>query len=261
MRQAALAGRAGEALLNRTDDAGRPVADHEQRIAEPSGAQVLKERSHRLDVLSRTGHQSKQRFAAILADSPGGQHSLPPLTRSQTLGDAVDEQVGDGMLGEIALAEVFVLGPKLLGDLAHRRPRQKPPAGLVGKRVLDVAGRQASRVKLDRQPLEFPRSSRKRRPHARDKRFGRVADLRSRIVHCALRRLHLARPIAIPVARFLALAAFITPPAKHVAHFAFERLLDDQAQRQMHQIASPGRRPQVSVHQGAKLLARTRRRG
>ena len=114
------------------------------------------------------------------------------------------------MLGEIALAEVFVLGPQLLGDLAHRRPRQKPPAGLVGKRVLDVAGRQASRVKLDRQPLEFPRASRKRRPHARDKRFGRVADLRSRIVHCALRRLHLARPIAIPVASFLALAAFIT---------------------------------------------------
>jgi hypothetical protein len=107
MRQAALAGRAGEALLNRTDEAGRPVADHEQRIAEPSGAQVLKERSHRLDVLSRTGHQSKPRFAAILADPPGGQHSLPPLTRPQTLGDAVDEQVGDGMLGEIALAEVF----------------------------------------------------------------------------------------------------------------------------------------------------------
>ena len=53
MRQAALAGRAGEALLNRMDEAGRPVADHEQRIAEPSGAQVLKERSHRLDVLSR----------------------------------------------------------------------------------------------------------------------------------------------------------------------------------------------------------------
>jgi hypothetical protein len=42
MRQAALSGRAREALFNRTDDAGRPVADHEQRIAEPSGAQVLK---------------------------------------------------------------------------------------------------------------------------------------------------------------------------------------------------------------------------
>ena len=35
------------------------------------------------------------------------------------------------MFGEIALAEVFVLGPQLLGDLAHRRPRQKPLAGRV----------------------------------------------------------------------------------------------------------------------------------
>ena len=31
----------------------------------------------------------------------------------------------------------------------------------------------------------------------------------------------------------------------------------DQAKRQTHKVASPGRRPQLSVHQGAKLLART----
>ncbi len=207
------------------DDPRRPVADHEQRIAQPSGAQVLEERPHRFDILLRSGHQPQKRFAPVLADPPGGQNRFSPLARTQPLGDAVDKQVGHRVFGEIALAEVFVLGPQLLGDLAHRRPRQKPPAGLVGKRVLDVAGRQAPRVKLDRQPLEFPRASRKRRPHARDKRFGRVPDLRSRIVHCALRRLHLARPIAIPVTRFLALAAFITPPAKRVADFSLERRL------------------------------------
>ena len=134
-------------------------------------------------------------------------------------------------------------------------------ARLVGERVLDVARRQAARVEFDRQPLEFPRASRKRRPHARDERLGRVPDLRRRIVHRALRRLHLARPIAIAVAGLLALAALVAFAAKHVADFALERLLDDQAQRQPHQIASPGRRPQVSVHQGAKLLARTLRRG
>ena len=87
--------------------AGRPVGKPRAADPEPSGAQVLKERSHRLDVLSRTSHQSKQRSAAILADPPGGQHSLSPLTRPQTLGDAIDEQIGDSMLGEIALAEVF----------------------------------------------------------------------------------------------------------------------------------------------------------
>ena len=57
------------------------------------------------------------------------------LARPQPLGDAVDEQIGDGVLGEIALAEVLVLGAKLLGDLTDRRPRQKPSARIVGERV------------------------------------------------------------------------------------------------------------------------------
>ena len=159
MRQAALAHRAGKTFLDRPDDPGRPVTDHEQRIAEASGAQVLEERPNRLDVLLRSGHQAQKRFAPVLADSPGGQNRFSPLARSQPLGDAVDEQIGDRMLGEIALSEVFVLGPQLLGDLAHRRPRQKSPTGLVGEGVLDVARRQAPRVEFDRQPLEFPGAS------------------------------------------------------------------------------------------------------
>ena len=91
-------------------------------------------------------------------------------------GDAVDEQIDDGVLGKIALAEVLIFGPQTLGDLAHRRPRQKPSARLVGESILDVARRQAPRVKFD-EPLEFPRAAQKRRPHARDERFGRVANL------------------------------------------------------------------------------------
>jgi transposase len=92
-------------------------------------------------------------------------------------------KVGHRVFGQVTLAEVFVLGPQLLGDLAHRRPRQKPSARLVGERVLDGARRQASRVKLDRQPFEFPRASRKRRPHVRHKRaraYRELAALNSR---------------------------------------------------------------------------------
>ena len=178
MGQAALARRAEKAFLDRPDDPRRPVADPQERIAEPPDAQILEERPHRLDVLLRAGHQPQQDLASVLADAPGGQNRLAPLARPKPLGDAVDEQVDDGVLGKIALAEVLVLGPQRLGDLAHRRPRQKPSAGLVGERVLDVARRQAPRVELDRQPLEFPWPPRKRRPHTRDERFGRVADLR-----------------------------------------------------------------------------------
>lgn len=70
MRQAALARRAGEAFLDRPDDPRRAVADHQQRIPEPTGAQVLKERPHRLDVLLGARHQPEQDLAPILADAP-----------------------------------------------------------------------------------------------------------------------------------------------------------------------------------------------
>jgi len=79
--------------------------------------------------------------------------------------------------------------------------------------------------------------------------------LRRRIFHRAFRRLHLARPIPVAVARFLALAAFVALAAKDVADLALKGFLDDQAERQTNQVASPSRRPQVSIHQGAKLLA------
>ena len=74
-----------------------PVAGHEQRIAEPSGAQILKERPHHLDILLRASHQSKQDLAPVLADPPSGEDRLTPLARPQPLGKALDEQIDDGV--------------------------------------------------------------------------------------------------------------------------------------------------------------------
>ena len=45
----------------------------------------------------------QQDLAPVLADAPGGQHRLAPLARTEPLGDAVDEQVDDRVLGKIAL--------------------------------------------------------------------------------------------------------------------------------------------------------------
>jgi hypothetical protein len=190
----------------------------------------------------------------ILANAPGRQHRLAPLAwPKKPLGDPVDEQVDDGVLRKIAFAEILVFGPQPFGDLAHRRPRQKPSARLVGERVLDVARRQTACVEFRRQPFEFPRASRQRRAHAREERLGRVANLRRGVFDCALRRLHPARPIAVAVARLFALAAFIALAAESVADLALQRFFDNQPQRQADQIAPSGRRPQVSVHQGATL--------
>jgi hypothetical protein len=166
VRQAALARRARKAFLNRPDDPRRPIGNDQQRIAEPSGAQILEERAHGLDILLGSRHQPQEDLASVLADAPGSQHSLTPLAWPKPLSDSVDEQVDDGVLRKIAFAEILVFGPQTLGDLAHRRPRQKPSTRLVGERILDVARRQTARVEFHRQPLEFPRASRQRRAHA-----------------------------------------------------------------------------------------------
>jgi hypothetical protein len=42
---------------------------------------------------------------------PQAASTASPLTRPQPLGDAVDEQIDDGVLGKIAFAEALVLGP------------------------------------------------------------------------------------------------------------------------------------------------------
>jgi hypothetical protein len=176
---------ARKTFLDRPDDFGRAVGDDEQRIPEPSGAQVLEERPRRLHVLLRARHQRQEHLASVLANPPRGQYRLAPLARPKPLGDAVDEQVDDGVLRKIAFAEILVFGPQPFGDLAHRRSRQKPSARLVGERILDIARRQTARVDLHRQPLEFPRASRQRRAHARDERLGRVANLRRGVFDCA----------------------------------------------------------------------------
>jgi hypothetical protein len=70
-------------------------------------------------------------------------------------------------------------------------------------------------------------------------------------------------PVRYPVAvaGLLTFAALVALAAERVGDLAFERFLDDQTQRQADQIAPSLRRPQISVHQGAKLLARAIGRG
>ena len=61
----------------------------------------------------RARHQPQQRFASVLASIPQAARTASRRWPGrQPLGDAVDEQIDDGVLGEIALAEVLVLGPK-----------------------------------------------------------------------------------------------------------------------------------------------------
>src|SRR5271166_1712788 len=46
------------------------------------------------------------------------EHRFAPPARTQPFGDAIDVEIGDRVLGKIALGEAFILRPQLLGDLA-----------------------------------------------------------------------------------------------------------------------------------------------
>ena len=190
-----------------------------------------------------------------VADAPGRQHRLAGLTRPQPLGDAVDEEVDDAVLGQIAAREPLVFRPQSLGDLAHRCPRQQPPAALVGECILDVARRQPARIKLDRQLLQRLGPAAERGTDRRDERLGRVTHLRCRVFDHPLRRPDLPGPIAVPVTRRRALGPLVALAPDRVGDLAFERLLHDQPERQVHEVGSPRCRAEVAANQGPKLLA------
>ena len=82
MGQAALAGRAWKAALNRLDDPRRAVRDDEQRIAQTPRPHVLEEGRDRLAILLAASHEVQQHLAAVGAVAPGRQHRLAPLTRT-----------------------------------------------------------------------------------------------------------------------------------------------------------------------------------
>ena len=96
----------------------------------------------------------QEHLAAVAGDAPGREHRLAQLARSQALGDAVDEQVGDVVLGEVPAGKGLVLGPQPLAQLAHCGPAQERPAVAIGKDIGDVAGAEPAGEQLHRQVFE-----------------------------------------------------------------------------------------------------------
>src|SRR6185437_12208936 len=197
----------------------------------------------------------EQNLAAIFANAPGGDHRLTWLTRVQPLGNSIDVEVDDPVLGQIALNKSLVLRPQSFRDLAHRRARQQPTPAFVRKCILDVPGRQPARIKLDCQILERLCATRQILPDLRDERLRRIAHLRRRKLSRALSRLHPSGPVSIPVALRFAVDPLVTLPANPVANLALQGFLQDQPRRQQHQARPIRRRPQTPFNQGPKLLA------
>src|SRR5262249_59278598 len=124
MDQAALAERARKARLNRADESGRAVGDDEEWIDQAAALEILEEGSAARCVLVRPRREMEQHLVPLLRDTPRAEHRLAGQPHVQALGDAVDEEIGDDELSEVAAREGFVLLPQALGDLAHGRATQ-----------------------------------------------------------------------------------------------------------------------------------------
>jgi hypothetical protein len=66
----------------------------------------------------------EKHLAAVEGEAAGGQDRLAPLPGTDPLGDSVNEQIRDVVLGEIAALEGLIVLPELLTDLGDRGPRE-----------------------------------------------------------------------------------------------------------------------------------------
>jgi hypothetical protein len=66
----------------------------------------------------------RSHLAAVEGEAPGGQDRLAPLPGADPLGDPVNEQIRDVVLGEIAALEGLIVFPELLTDLGDLGPRK-----------------------------------------------------------------------------------------------------------------------------------------
>jgi hypothetical protein len=193
-------------------------------------------------------------------EAPGRHHRLAPLAGTDALGDAVDEQIGDVVLAQVAGGELLVVGPEPLPELRDRCARQEQPPGLVAKGVLDVAHRQAAGQQFHRQILERLSAAFEMLADLGAPGFVTAGDLRRRVVHQTLRGPQPPRThaVAVAAARLRAMLVVVSP--ERVPVLRLQRLLDDQPGRQPHQLGPPGRRRQAPFDQVGKRLAGAHRR-
>ena len=201
----------------------------------------------------------QQHLGAAGGMPPGCQHRLASLPRTQPFGNAIDEQVGDVVFGEIPARKLLVVRPQARADLRDRGARQQQSPALVAERVLDVAHRKATGEELDGQVLQGLRLPLQVFADRRVVRLRLAGDLGRRIVHRSLGGLQPARPIAIAIARARLRAVLVVVPADRVPRLRLQRLLDDQPRRQLHQLLASCRRRQAALDHVRKRLARAHR--
>ncbi len=90
-------------------------------------------------VLLRARRQVQRDLLVIGGDAPGTEHRFPRQPGAQTLGHAVDEQLGDREFTVIPPGEGFVFLPQMLRHLADRRATQHACAARITERRANIS--------------------------------------------------------------------------------------------------------------------------
>jgi len=238
MDEAPLTERAREAGFDGANEARGAVGHGEQRVGQPAAFEILEERRTTGGVLLRARGQVEEDLAAVLGDAPRAQHRLAGQPGVQPLGDAVDEEIGDGEFTEVARRERFVLLPQPLGHLADRRATQDAGAPRVAEGGFDVPRAQPAGIHLDGELLELRRPPGHPGPHPRHERLGTIRHLGHAVVDRAFGRAQSSAPIAIAIAGARRRAVLVVAATHRVGDLRLQGFLDDLPHGELDQFAA-----------------------
>jgi hypothetical protein len=143
-------------FLNHGDQGRCAVAGNHCRDAQTAPLHIAHKLAPGSAAFLVAQRQMQQHLAPIAADAPGTQQGFFHVALpSQALVDGIHKQIFDLKRAQIALAEMLVIFPQTVGNLAHcAAAQQQLPAVGIAESVLYSAGGQASAVHLRHQILQ-----------------------------------------------------------------------------------------------------------
>ena len=93
MREAALTKPGGKDLLDRADEARRPMGHRQQGIGKPPALELLEKLTAAFGGLFRPRRDMNRYFAALPGDAPGAEHRLTLPPGPESLGDPIEKEI------------------------------------------------------------------------------------------------------------------------------------------------------------------------
>src|SRR6266545_3422120 len=233
MHQAALAEAVGEDQLDRADEPGAAVGDHQQRVAQTPGLQAAEEAGPGVGRLGVAGLKAQQHRLAGRGDAPGDQHRLRRRAGVHPKEAPVGKQIVQLNLGEAAGLPGVELVLDRLTDPAHRRLRHRRlRPQRVGQARLHVTHRQPPHEPGDHQRLQRIGAGHALAEQPPRERAVGAAQLGPLEGHLSGGGLDRHGGVAVAGAGMLALTPLVAVAAQELGDLRLQGRLHDQPHRQ-----------------------------